>query len=317
MILYCYCKVKYRARSPIVLPLAELKVPQKHVYLFKSHLKICVVFARRFWYNSRHKVFYCKTHTEPAKHSLNMQEPDISILLLTWNRAPMLEICLKAMFEALTPDLNQEIILMDNGSTDETPDILAQYKDIPNVTIVRNASNLGIAGYKKLFSMAKGRIMIEVDDDVIEFPQKFDTTLRDYLDAFQDYGYIALNVVQNDLTTGAKPDQSCYSDDKRGDKIIEEGPTGGWCAAFRRKHYRIFKPLINILNMSMARSEDGILMACMQKILRKRLGLVKNAVCLHAVGPKYARRFGLIQREKEKYKIGGLPEMSNEYNTSM
>ena len=245
------------------------------------------------------------------------QKPDVSILLLTWNRAPMLEKCLESMFKSLSPNLRREIIIMDNGSTDETSAILALYENRPGVKILRNSTNLGIAGYKRLFGMASGRIMIEVDDDILEFPQCFDETLRDYLDTFPDYGYIALNVIQNDLTTGAKPDLSNYHDDTRGDKTIEEGPTGGWCAAFRRRHYRLLRPLFNLLSMSMARSEDGILMGFMQKFLRKRIGLVKNSACLHATGPAYAKMFGLLKREVGKYQIGNLPERAKDFTEQL
>lgn len=241
------------------------------------------------------------------------KRPDASILLLTWNRAPMLETCLRELFASLSTSISREIVLMNNGSTDETPAILAQYNDRPDVRIVNLSENRGLAAYKKLFGMASGRIMIEVDDDVLRFPKDFDRTLVDYLDALPDYGYLALNVVQDESTDGAKPSIAHYRDDVRGDRVVEEGPTGGWCSAFRRRHYRLFRPLIAMLHLSMARCEDGVLMACMQKILRKRVGLVKNAVCLHATGRAYAERYGLLKREVEKYTLGELPEKAAQF----
>lgn len=241
------------------------------------------------------------------------KRPEVSVLLLTWNRAPMLETCLKELFASLSTSLSHEIVLMDNGSTDETPAILARYAVRPDVRVVTLPQNTGLAGYKRLFGMARGRIMIEVDDDILRFPKDFDRTLVDYLDALPDYGYLALNVVQDELTDGAKPSADHYRDDVRGGRVVEEGPTGGWCSAFRRRHYRLFRPLINMLHLSMARCEDGVLMACMQKILRKRIGLVKNAVCLHATGRAYAEKYGLLKREVEKYTIGELPEMAERF----
>ena len=69
--------------------------------------------------------------------------PDVSICLLTWNRADFLEICLEKMFAALQPTedggLTREIIIMDNCSSDNTPSVLEKYRGRPGVKIVRNA----------------------------------------------------------------------------------------------------------------------------------------------------------------------------------
>ena len=63
----------------------------------------------------------------------------------------------------------------------------------------------------------------------------------------------------------------------------------------------------------MARPEDGVLSGIMSKIFHKRMGIIKNAVCLHAVGPEYAKEFGLVKREWEKYMAGSLPEMAAKF----
>lgn len=242
-----------------------------------------------------------------------MSRPEISIVLLTWNRAPFLEICLNEMFAAFSPNVEREVILMDNCSTDATPEILNRYATLSNVRVVRNGKNLRLNAYKKLFSLARGRLVVEVDDDILRFPQGFDKTFLDYFASYPDYGYLALNVVQDEKTNGAKPDLSCYKDDERDGKVVEEGPVGGWCSAFRRIHYRIASPLLAFLSFSMARPEDGVLSAVMRKIFRKRTGIIKNAVCLHAVGPEYAREFGLLKREKDKYIAGSMPEMAAKF----
>ena len=241
------------------------------------------------------------------------RRPDVSIVLLTWNRSAMLEICLREMFKSLSYDVSREIILMDNFSDDATPMVLRRYSVMPGVRIVRNKKNLRLNGYKKLFGMAKGRVIIEVDDDVLRFPKDFDKLMLDYLEAFSDYGYLALNVEQNEKTNGAKPDASCYKEDARDGKVVEEGPVGGWCAAFYRWHYRLVSPLLWFSGFSMVRGEDGFLMGMTKKIFRKRHGIIKNAVCLHAAGPTYAREFGLQKVAQEKYKAVGMKNMAEAY----
>lgn len=240
--------------------------------------------------------------------------PDVSIVLLTWNRAPMLEICLREMFRSLSKDLKHEIILMDNASTDESLSILERYKDLPGVTIVHNHKNIRLNAYKKLFSMARGRLIIEVDDDVLRFPNAFDKIFVDYFSVYSDYGYLALNVEQNDKTNGSKPNALCYENDVRGDMVVERGPVGGWCAAFYRSHYRLVSPLLWFSGFSMKRGEDGFLMGMTSKIFRKRHGIIKDAVCLHASGPAYSRDFGLIARDNEKYVAGGQLEIARNYS---
>ena len=244
-----------------------------------------------------------------------MKRPIVSIVLLTWNRAPFLEICLREMFASLSSDVSKEIILMDNCSDDETPRILERYATLPDVRIVRNKVNMRLNAYKKLFPMARGEFVIEVDDDILRFPVGFDKTLVEYMKGYSDYGYIALNVEQNEKTNGAKPAIECYHDDVRGDMVVEEGPTGGWCTIFRRWHYQMLRPVLAFRRFSMAKTEDGALVFLLRTFFRKRAGLIKNSVCLHAVGPAYAKEFGLAKREQEKYIMGGIPDLARTFET--
>ena len=247
---------------------------------------------------------------------MKKQKPELSFMLLTWNRAPMLEMCLKSFFENISGEVAYELIIMDNASTDGTSRILDAYEGRSFVQIVRSKVNYRLNGYKKLFAMAKGRIMVELDDDVIRLPKSFDKTFIEYFKAFPDYGYIGLNVEQSEMTWGAKPGPEHYKEDIRGDMIMEEGVVGGWCTAFKRWHYKLFAPFLHLFNFTMARGEDGTLMGFLHVILRKRQGIIKNAVCLHATGIPYAKKFGLLDRDIEKYRNGGQPEVAERYEKS-
>lgn len=243
-------------------------------------------------------------------------KPDISICLLTWNRAKFLDICLGRLFGAMTPTeqggLKREILIMDNASTDDTPNVLAKYADYPGVKIIRNRKNLRFAAYKRLFFRAKGRIIIDLDDDVLEFPKDFDRTLVEYLDVYKDYGFLACNVVQNEKTDGARPRDGKYVEDRRGDMIVEEGPTGGWCSAFRRRDWAWIKYLIFLFRMDAKNTED-VYIASLCYRLKKRIGIIKNCVVFHANGPVYARENGQLEREIEKYLAGGNIEYAQRY----
>jgi len=230
----------------------------------------------------------------------------ISFIILTWNRHKFLEKCLKNLTTAISGSYPYEIIIMDNGSTDLTTEILESYKCHPYIKIIRLKKNYGIAAYKKLFSIVKGDYTIIVDDDVLGFPAGLDQIFIDYMENYRDYGFIALNVTQNKFTDGAKPSIDYYSDDIRKNKVIERGPTGGWCTCFRTSDYKKIKWRIFFSKINMKYGEDGMLCTLFQKHLKLKSGLIKDAFCFHACGPYYAQQYGHLEREIEKYQHSGL-----------
>lgn len=243
-------------------------------------------------------------------------KPTVSIVILTWNRATYLDLCLTSLLSSLTPEcrLSHEVIVMDNGSTDSTKEVLAKHERSKIVRVVRNVKNLGLNAYKRLFVMARGKYIIEVDDDVIQFPSQFDAAMVDYLEAYRDYGYLSLNVIQNEMTNGAKLPPENYTDDIRGKRVIEEGPAGGWCAIFRRIHCFFLIPLLYFYNIRMKMPEDALLQSYFMRI-HKRFGIIKHVSCLHANGVQYAKKFGNMRRENEKYIIGDLPELAAKFES--
>ena len=242
--------------------------------------------------------------------------PDVSICILTWNRADFLEICLREMFASLTPTesggLTREILIMDNGSTDKTAEVLSRYENRPDVRIIRQKRNLGFGAYKRLFFHARGRVVIDLDDDILKFPKDFDRTLVDYLSVYTDYGFLACNVVQNEKTDGNRPRDAEYTKDIRGEMVVEEGPTGGWCSAFRRRDYLWIKFLIFFFRMDAKTPEDAYIASLCWR-LRKRIGIITNTVVFHACGPVYAREYNHLDREIEKYRRGENMEFAQKF----
>lgn len=73
--------------------------------------------------------------TEPALY-------EASIVIPLFNRVDLTVACLRAL-AAHTADVDHEIVLVDNASTDETPQLLAGLAG--DVTVIRNEENLGFA----------------------------------------------------------------------------------------------------------------------------------------------------------------------------
>jgi glycosyltransferase involved in cell wall biosynthesis len=238
-----------------------------------------------------------------------------SFVMLTWNRYRFLEQSLSALIGSIH-DLSQcEIIVLDNGSTDRTQGVLRRYENEKFLRLVTRKKNEGINAYKRLFGAALGDYIIEVDDDVLELPDGADEIFADYMDTFADYGYLAFNPVQNEFTNGARPSLEEYVEDTRDEKTVLRGPTGGWCTCFRRTDYRKLHRDFASAELHMAYGEDTFLTEHLEGQLSLKSGIIRDAHCLHASGPDYAKQYGHLDREIEKYANSNLDIFVEDYES--
>lgn len=97
--------------------------------------------------------------------------PLVSILIPTYNQARYIA---QAVDSALAQTYaNLEVVVCDDASSDDTPEVLRQYENNPKVRIFRNERNLGRVGnYRKgLFDRARGEWVLNLDgDDFIHDP---------------------------------------------------------------------------------------------------------------------------------------------------
>jgi len=91
--------------------------------------------------------------------------PKVSIIIPTYNRSHFL--C-TALDSALLQDYgNIEVIISDNASTDNTPEIIAKYLGDPRIKYFRNEKNIGMYPNQRraLFEYASGDWALMLDDD--------------------------------------------------------------------------------------------------------------------------------------------------------
>lgn len=120
-----------------------------------------------------------------------MTDPTLSIVILTWNSCALLEACLAALPDATAP-LATEVIVIDNGSRDDTGSLLARRSDL---VIVRNPRNRGVAaGRNQGLRLARGEFVALLDVDTVAAPGAF-RTLVDYLRLNPDVGLVAPRLV--------------------------------------------------------------------------------------------------------------------------
>lgn len=236
-----------------------------------------------------------------------------SIVILTWNRHAFLEICLRELVKSLSKCHSYEILVMNNGSSDRTREVLEPYQGQEHFRIFHSEKNLGLNAYKKLFRESQGEYIVTVDDDILEFPLNFDSIFLEYTELFPDYGYFALNVVQDERTNGAKPGPENYLDEKKNGKTMQLGPAGGWCSCFRQSDFAKIRLRFNLFPLSMRHPEDGFITRNFKKRLKLKCGIIKDVLCLHACGPFFAKQFDHLDREIAKYSKVGLKEIAAQY----
>ena len=109
--------------------------------------------------------------------------PVVSIVIVLWNRAEFTLRCLRAVCEL--PDGFAEVVLVDNGSTDDTAALLAS---IDGARVVRNATNRGFpAGANQGARAASGRYLLFLNNDAEMLPGALEHLVRT-LEEQQDAG---------------------------------------------------------------------------------------------------------------------------------
>lgn len=68
-------------------------------------------------------------------------EPLLSVIIPSYNHGRFLEQCIQSVLDEGEDDI--EILVLDNASTDETPEVMASFQDEPRVRYMRNRYNYG------------------------------------------------------------------------------------------------------------------------------------------------------------------------------
>ncbi len=105
-----------------------------------------------------------------------------TIQLCTYNRAHLLERVLDACFEQNVPADAYEVVLVNDGSTDSTPDVIARAEMRASCRfVVVNQPNSGLAkGRNAGIARASGERIIFIDDDVLPLPNFVEEHLRSH-----------------------------------------------------------------------------------------------------------------------------------------
>jgi N-acetylglucosaminyl-diphospho-decaprenol L-rhamnosyltransferase len=122
---------------------------------------------------------------------------DVSLIAISLNSRGFLRECIASIHAAQWRDIEYEIIVVDNGSTDGTPAMLAA--EYPEVRVVANPNNVGYcrAGNQGA-AIARGRHLLFLNDDTLMIDDAI-AALVDWADA-HDAAMIGSRLLNSDGT---------------------------------------------------------------------------------------------------------------------
>lgn len=108
------------------------------------------------------------------------QSPMISVYMASKNRRSLLK---RAMESVLSQDYpNFELVVVDDGSTDDTPELLQQYQQQhQNLRFIRNEQSVGVARARNMaIEAAQGEFISGLDDDDYFMPSRLKSLMAAY-----------------------------------------------------------------------------------------------------------------------------------------
>jgi len=121
---------------------------------------------------------------------------NLSIIIPTWNTAEVTKKCIQTIQKHLK-DFSYEIIIIDNGSTDNTVEVLSKIKDLK---LIKNKENLGFAkANNQAVKIADGQVLLFLNSDM----ELIDSSLIEMYEYFKkdsNIGAIGPQFLNIDLT---------------------------------------------------------------------------------------------------------------------
>jgi GT2 family glycosyltransferase len=165
----------------------------------------------------------------------------IAVVVVTHNRLHLLRRCVD---DALlrTSEKTREIVIWDNASDDGTRDYLDDL-DEPRIRVVHHHDNIGTNAYRRAFETTNQPYLVEMDDDVIEAPARWDETMLDAFRRIPKIGYLAATLRDDPNDSDSqyikylREVRNAYTRREFDGLSILEGPVGGGCTMTSRALY--------------------------------------------------------------------------------
>jgi glycosyltransferase involved in cell wall biosynthesis len=143
----------------------------------------------------------------------------VTIGITAFNAASTIE---RAVRSALAQSWRPvEILIVDDGSEDATPEILAELrKEHPEIRLIRHDRNLGIAATRnRILAEARGELLAFFDDDDESLPERVEAQRRrilEYEREFADGAPVICHTARLQLYPGWRPTNGPHHGGTRG-----------------------------------------------------------------------------------------------------
>src|SRR5262249_25458471 len=157
---------------------------------------------------------------------------DVSVCVVNWNCRDVLRGCLQSLRHQ-PDDLRLEVFVVDNGSTDGAPEMVA--REFPELMLLRNQENAGFSRANNCAArLARGRYLFFINNDTIVPPGAI-RRLVDYADAHPEVGMIGPR-----LRDGRGRLQASYRCRPTLGALLHRTSVLRWTGLFHRayRHYR-------------------------------------------------------------------------------
>ncbi|MEA3513762.1 MAG: glycosyltransferase [Campylobacterota bacterium] len=125
-----------------------------------------------------------------------MNSPIVSVIMSVYNDEKYVSFAIESILNQTYKSL--EFIIIDDGSTDNSLDIINQYSKQDNRIIVINQNNIGLTkSLNKGIKKAKGRYIARMDSDDISNPQRLEKQIK-FLENNLEYGLVGTNAEKID-----------------------------------------------------------------------------------------------------------------------
>src|SRR3989339_675059 len=106
-----------------------------------------------------------------------IKSPKVSVVICTYNNGVLLGNCIESIFSQTYDDF--ELIIIDDGSTDNTPRVIESLND-PRIRYIRFEQNCGIMGKLRSIGVdsAAGEFIFFTDSDCAVRPDWIEIGLR-------------------------------------------------------------------------------------------------------------------------------------------
>ena len=115
-----------------------------------------------------------------------MEKSNIDIIIVNWNAGEMLHACVQSVLSNKSDNLNINVIIVDNNSSDNSITLLPI---INSIQIIKNSSNTGFAAAcNQGYSISKSDFVLLLNPDTILPPN----TLYDCIEFIKNHSEIAI-----------------------------------------------------------------------------------------------------------------------------